>query len=172
MHGSLIAPATPLDRGGNVRRNPKQTFRMAIALMLALFMVACGAGDDGTDEVRPVATEPVVGACIEDASVLKTGDFTPADLVFVDCAGVHDAEIAGVIEIDGEEYPGQDVIGPQYVGGECPDTVSSYLDDPDMLYSEVAWAPDEPEWEDGYRTVLCFVVAPGPEIPFEGPVGG
>jgi pyruvate/2-oxoglutarate dehydrogenase complex dihydrolipoamide acyltransferase (E2) component len=133
--------------------------------------------DDGTPsetaEPRPVASEPAVGACIEDMSVLESGDHathTPAALVFVDCAGVHDAEIAGVLEIDGDEYPGVEAIGSE-MGEDCMEATSNYLHDPDMAHNEVVYIPQQSHWEDGYREMLCFVVSRGDEG-FEGPVGG
>lgn len=128
--------------------------------------------DTETAEPRPVATEPVVGACIEDFSVMEVpGHPTPAELVFVDCAGVHHAEILGVLEFEGEEYPGVEAMG-QEMGPYCEEAGESYLYDQDVVYDGRAYLPDPSHWEEGYRAALCFVLPPTGVENFEGPVGG
>lgn len=142
---------------------------MVAAVASCLVVVGCSnsgdAGDVGGGE--DVATEPVVGACLEDNTVLAAGG-TPDDLTFVGCNEEHEAEIGGVVALDGDEYPGPEGVGPRL--GECPDLIASYLEDPGMAYDDGQFVPDEAAWEAGHRSILCLVVSPGAET-YTEPVG-
>ena len=106
MQSPFIALATPPERG-NVRRSPKQTFGMAIALMLALFVVACGSDSATTEDpdepttttegtTETTETSAATTSTEEEATTTTTASTETTEAV--DDGGVLDFEFSTVPE--------------------------------------------------------------------------
>ncbi|MDF9716364.1 septum formation family protein [Nocardioides sp. ChNu-153] len=117
--------------------------------------------------VTPLAQDvPLVdlaaGDCVLDHELnyqLWWGDPLETVAATVDCAGWHDAELAGFVEVDGDDYPDEDTLWDE-VGFDCDDLFFSYAGEANYAGAETTYPafvpPTEEAWDAGERRVACF----------------
>lgn len=121
--------------------------RLAVLAAFAIVLSACG------DDANPFELE--VGSCFDDPDVADGRVF---ELAAVDCSQPHDNEVYAVLTLPDGAFPGVGDIAviadegcltafPGYVGEDYleSDYFASYL------------APSAGSWEDGDRTIVCFL---------------
>jgi hypothetical protein len=135
--------------------------------------VTLRARDANLEPAEPDATgrlhsaQLVAGMCIE-----EIGD-EPSQVLVVDCSEPHSAEVATVVTLSGEEFP-----GAAGIATEVLDYCASQLAPGGPLAEEVggrewvAWVPSARTWSSGDRSGLCIVTDAtpwtGPLAPTEG----
>ncbi|MFW6776121.1 septum formation family protein [Nocardioides sp. CPCC 205120] len=117
--------------------------------------------------VEPLAADVAVvdlavGACVLDPELnyqVWWGDPLTTVAATVDCAGWHDAELTGFVEVDGDDYPDEDTLWDE-VGVDCDDLYYAYAGEANYAGAETTWPafvpPTEDAWEAGERRVACF----------------
>ena len=124
--------------------------RLAGLVALALLLTACfGSGN---------VFELAVGDCFDDGDLVLGGLEEVGDVPLVECSEPHDNEVYAVVDVDGEEFPGEQAVQDQadeaclavfdaFVG---LDYASSTLD--------FGWlVPTADSWDMGDRVIACFV---------------
>lgn len=109
-----------------------------------------GAADATTIDVA-------AGDCVGDLSPLQRSGAL-ADLDVVPCDGGAAAEVYAVIDVsdEGETYPGEEALGP-IMAERCGEARASY--DAQFEGAEGAFLPSQAQWEQGVRSVVCFLEA-------------
>lgn len=138
---------------------------VALTALVASMLVGCqfsaGSGGEGV--------EASVGDCFQTSS-----DPEVTDLDTVDCEVPHDREVFHIFDGEGEDdaYPGADAL-LELAGQTCASPLADYLGgDPIALgASASAIVPGEELWEDGGRTIICFLFA-ADETQIEGSAEG
>lgn len=104
-----------------------------------------------------------VGQCANTADVEMDGGMI-ADLPATDCEEPHDLEAYASTDLEGDEFPGDDVVGEQawnFCETEFENFVGISLWDSE--YGMEGFVPTADSWDDlGDRQVLCFVVSADP----------
>ncbi len=108
------------------------------------------------------ANELDVGACVADEDALND-----AEIDTVSCDDEHGFELIAKFDLDGDDYPGDDVVRADAEEGCQGDRFSEYVG---QTYDEAADVvvtpipPSEDTWDGAAdRTVLCFAHAPDAE---------
>ena len=136
---------------------------VALLLSVALSAAACSSGS-GDDEPEGRSTEPFsldadVGTCFDRPASPDVTDVAP-----VDCDRPHDFEAYALVELEGEDFPGEEEIYGQGLGG-CNEMFDAYVGVPPGQSGLVVVpvTPSARQWEDGERTVTCTVTLRGPD---------
>jgi Septum formation len=115
-------------------------------LLLAVGLVGCSKDFPGN--------ELDVGDCVQDLDALENGNST------VNCDDEHVFELFAKVELDDDDFPGEDEIESQAAETCRGQDFEDYVGVP---YVESEWFayprwPTESGWEQGNdRTILCFV---------------
>lgn len=98
------------------------------------------------------------GDCVSIPDLSAASDVDVFELEGVPCADEHNAEAAGVILIEGDDYPGQTVL-EQRAGQECRQTAQNYLGSASPTGLQPYYlVPTESVWDDeGGHRVVCFI---------------
>lgn len=106
-------------------------------------------GNDSTD----VFTLQV-GDCLNDATAAETVETIPT----VPCSEPHDSEIFASFLIDGDAFPGTDVVIEQADAG-CLEAFPGFvgIEYADSIYYYSYYFPTEGSWANGDREVLCTI---------------
>jgi hypothetical protein len=171
-------------RRAHTRGGPTVPTRLLLAIAAAaMLLVACGDDDDtdttdsngGTSDAtsestadRTAATrttEPedtsvfdlAVGDCFNDVA---QGQFEATEVPIVPCDEPHDNEIYFEYEIDGDDFPGADVV-EQDSFARCEEEFEAFVGTPpaDSELSAFPIYPTEQSWANGDRVVYCAVYA-------------
>ena len=152
-----------------IRKRGERGKAMAVAgtvlssLGLALWIVALTT-DTAQNAARAIEdavdVTPVSALDVGDCFDLPPGDTIGSDVYDVDetdCARPHDAEIFGVVGVDGEDFPGRAKL--RDVGNEkCAAMKAVYAMDPWAVPDDVDWytlLPGRSGWDSGDRAITC-----------------
>jgi hypothetical protein len=136
---------------------------IAFLLSVALPAAACsgGSGDDGPEglSTEPFSLDVDVGACFDRPASPDVTDLPP-----IDCDRPHDFEAYAVVELEGEDFPGEEETYGQGLGG-CNEVFADYVGvaPGQSGLVVVPVTPSARQWEDGERTVTCTVTLRGPD---------
>lgn len=129
--------------------------RLIAAVLLALAVSGCAAS---TQPQAPRTTEPPlaqlsVGDCTAELDSGQT-----LEVPTVDCAKPHNWEVAGLVPLEEQTYPGKDALR-DVASHKCPTLFRDYLgvNTAASPYALTYLAPSEVHWRDaGNRTVVCL----------------
>jgi hypothetical protein len=130
-----------------------------VLLLVLLGVLGLVFGDDA-------ATDFEAGECTNDS---LRGEIT--EIETVDCEEEHEVEAFGSFELDeGEDLPDEDELA-EIAGEEClGDLFEDYvgIEYSESIYLANYLPPTEETFDDGYRTVLCYIDGTTDDSPLEG----
>lgn len=161
-------------------RAPRATLVAVISAVATLTLTSCSsssnddtsspAATNAPEDAAGVAGEPLVrtttrdfpievGDCIVMSAYLHedTEDLT------VDCDEEHTIQIYGITELPDGEYPGRAAV-PEMAETFCPSQFEAFVgvDPAASELTSLYFAPTSPQWDEGIRDILCYVLeSPG-----------
>lgn len=141
-------------------------------LVSAVLLAGCSspASDEGQD-VAEEAAEPTsssvldweLGACVNDADTPLGADL--ADVPRVPCTEPHDSELFAIVTVEGDSYPGADLLIDQGQTS-CQEQFGEFvgIDFRSSLLDFHFYYPTPSSWSEGDRTIYCMVFDPGLQV--------
>jgi hypothetical protein len=125
-------------------------------LTLPALLVLAGGGLLAACSDDPEVATLDVGECVSQETL--EGSIGAEEIDTVDCDDPHFAELIGKFDIDGDDYPGDDVVQEEGEAG-CESRFEDYVgvDTETSMYSVGPVTPSQETWENADdREVLCF----------------
>ena len=117
---------------------------------LALLLTACfGSGN---------VFELAIGDCFDDGDLVLGELEEIGDVPLVECSEPHDNEVYAVVDVDGEEFPGEQAVQDQ-ADEACLSTFDAFVGlDYESSTLDFGWlVPTADSWNMGDRVIACFV---------------
>lgn len=146
--------------GSIVRRSS----RVAVCVVLGFLLTACGSGasPEGS-EAHDATSDLISGVARGSCTTLAALADEPMTFPEVDCDEEHDAEVVGLIKLDGDELPS--VVELEERGqAECTTLMGEYLSDgAEASDLTMYWIrPTDTQWEEGIRVMPCIATGTAP----------
>ncbi len=121
--------------------------RGAWLVLIVLFAAACGGGSN--------PLQLAVGDCFDDPEVVNGRIH---EITTTACDDPHDNEVYAVIDLADGEFPGVGDLNA-IADESCLGAFDAYVGEPylESDYFASYLAPSEGSWEDGDRTIACFL---------------
>src|SRR5690625_1745404 len=155
--GAHIGPPPPEKNTGV--RMPKGCLAVLVilavvaVLLIGLLVLGFMVGDEDT------STSPVADTELEEGMCFDSLDSDDGLLHPVDCAESHTFQVSANIGVDGECHRGGDAL-PSPAADECPDSAPRLSIEADVDWLDYrSLSPSEQTWQDGDRTLTCFIAA-------------
>ena len=136
--------------------NPRRATALLTAGLAALALAGCASGTPAATPTpsATAAATVTVGSCFDQPSHAKAP-------TVVDCAKPHENEAYYSITVEGDSFPGDDLIKSQAATG-CETAFSGFvgIDYADTALSISFFYPTESSWSTGDREILCVVYDP------------
>lgn len=122
-------------------------------LLIGLLILGLMVGDEDT------STSPVADTELEEGMCFDSLESDDGLLHPVDCQEGHSFQVSSNIEVDGDSYPGVDALRSQ-AASECEETAGRISIEADTDWLDYrSLSPSEETWQDGDRTITCFIAA-------------
>jgi hypothetical protein len=121
---------------------------LALSLVAGLALVAC-AGN---------VFDLAVGDCFDDGDIVVGGIEEIGDVPMVECSQPHDNEVYAVVTVEGDDFPGEQVIQDQ-ADGVCFGAFEPFVGlDYETSALDFGWlVPTAETWGAGDRVIACFI---------------
>ena len=134
------------------------SMRTSLATVSATALVVLGLTACTSASVFDIA----VGTCAQSEDFADADGGVMGELPQIDCAEPHDLEAFATMNIEGDEFPGDDAAAGEasdFCLAEFETFVGTAYDESELLLSY--FAPTEDSWDrNGDREILCWVQSP------------
>jgi hypothetical protein len=175
--GPTPPPGAPLPQPGapiGVSPGPAKKKFPVVPLVIGLVVLAAVIGGillltSGNESNAATNFDP--GECTNDSLEGEVSEIEP-----VDCDEEHDIEAYGQFDLEGDDddFPGDDEIAEEAEEECLGDLFEDYvgIEYSESIYFADFLPPTEQSWENGYRSVLCYINGTTDESDLEGSAEG